>query len=121
MGHTRCPPKKIGFRDLLMRLDPEAFEWVVRAWNATDLRLSVSEVEVSGVSLDGKTLCKMLRALERAVHLLSAVNHQTGYRLSQSRVNEKTNEHKAALPILKEMVLHGRVMMGDAMFCQRDL
>jgi hypothetical protein len=104
-----------------MRLDPEALERVLRAWIETELKLSVSEVEVSGVSLDGKTLCATLRALERAVHLLSAVDHQTGYVLSQSRVDEKTNEHKAALPLLKELVLQGRVVVGDAMFCQRDL
>ena len=55
------------------------------------------------------------------MYLLSAVDHQTGYGLSQSRVDEKTKEHKAALPSLKEMVLHGRVVVGDAMFCQRDL
>lgn len=121
MGYTRRPPKKDCFRDLLMRLDPEAFERVLRAWIETDLKLSVSETEVSGVSLDGKTLCATLRAFERAVHLLSAVDHQTGYVLSQSRVDEKTNEHKAALPLLKELVLRGRVIVGDAMFCQRDL
>ncbi len=121
MGYTRRPPKKDCFRDLLMRLDPEAFEQVLRAWIATELKLSESEVEVSGVSLDGKTLCGTLRAFERAVHLLCAVDHQTGYVLSQSRVDEKTNEHKAALPLLKELVLHGRVVVGDAMFCQRDL
>lgn len=121
MGYTRRPPKKDCFRDLLMRLNPEALERCLRAWIEVDLKLSVTEDELSGVSLDGKTLCATLRAFERAVHLLSAVDHQTGYVLSQSRVDEKTNEHKAALPLLKSMILHGRVIVGDAMFCQRDL
>ena len=40
---------------------------------------------------------------------------------SQCRVDEKTNEHKAALELLKTIVLKGRVIVGDAMFCQRDL
>jgi hypothetical protein len=119
-GDTRRPPKKDCFRDLLMRLDPEALERVLRAWIETDLKLSVNEAEVSGVSVYGKTLCATLRALERAVRLLSVVDHQTGDVLSQSRVDEKTNEHGAALPLLKAMVLHGRVVTGDAMFCQRD-
>ena len=121
MGYTRRPPKKDCFRDLLMRLDPAALEAVLRAWIETDLQLPFNEDELSGVSIDGKTLCATLRAFERAVHLLSAVDHQTGYVLSQSRVDEKTNEHKAALPLLKELVLRGRVIVGDAMFCQRDL
>ena len=121
MGYTRRPPKKDCFRDLLMRLDPTVLETVLRAWIETDLKLSIDEDDLSGVSLDGKTLCGTLRLLERAVHLLSLVDHQTGYVLSQSRVDEKTNEHKAALPLLQEMVLRGRVIVGDAMFCQRDL
>ncbi|MGD9857051.1 MAG: transposase [Planctomycetaceae bacterium] len=41
--------------------------------------------------------------------------------LSQCRVDQKTNEHKAALDLLKSMVLEGQVIVGDAMFCQRDL
>ncbi len=36
-------------------------------------------------------------------------------------MDEKTNEHKAALDLLREMVLKGRVIVGDALFCQRDL
>ncbi len=40
---------------------------------------------------------------------------------NQCRVDEKTNEHKAALKFLKTMVLEGQVIVGDAMFCQRDL
>jgi len=55
------------------------------------------------------------------VHLLAAVDHKTGCVLSQCRVDVKTNEHKAALDLLKTMVLEGRVIVGDAMFCQRDL
>ncbi len=55
------------------------------------------------------------------MHLLAAVDHHTGFVLSQCRVEEKTNEHKAALEFLKTMVLEGKVLVGDAMFCQRDL
>lgn len=36
-------------------------------------------------------------------------------------MDAKTNEHKAALELLKTIVLEGRVIVGDAMFCQRDL
>ena len=34
---------------------------------------------------------------------------------------EKTNEHKAALRLLSGLVLEGRLVTGDAIFCQRDL
>jgi hypothetical protein len=121
MGYTRRPPKKDCFRDLLMRLDPIDLERVLRAWVEALFSGSLDEEDLAGVSLDGKTLCGTLRPLERAVHLLALVDHRTGYVLSQSRVDEKTNEHKAALPLLKEMVLRGRVIVGDAMFCQREV
>jgi predicted transposase YbfD/YdcC len=37
------------------------------------------------------------------------------------RVDAKTNEHKAALELLGILPIAGKVVVGDAMFCQRDL
>ena len=36
-------------------------------------------------------------------------------------VDAKTNEHKAALPLLRSLILTGRVVTGDAMLCQREV
>ena len=58
---------------------------------------------------------------KRASDLLAAMDHQTGYVLSQSQVDPETNEAKAALLLLKNLVLKGQVIVGDAMFCQRDV
>ena len=121
MGYTRRPPKSDCFRDLLMRLDPAALETALRTWITEELGLADDDEALSVVSLDGKTLCATLRAFERAVHLLAAVDHQTGCVLGQCRVDEKTNEHKAALDLLKTLVLKGRVIVGDALFCQREV
>ena len=41
--------------------------------------------------------------------------------MSQTRIDEKTNEHKGALELLQNLVLKGRVVLGDAMFCQREV
>ena len=41
--------------------------------------------------------------------------------LSQTRVAAETNEAKTALTLLKSLVLGGKVVVGDAMFCQRDV
>jgi hypothetical protein len=58
------------------------------------------------------------------VHLLSVMAHEAGITLAQSVVpqggQDKTNEHKAALRLLEGLVLQGRLITGDAMFCQRD-
>lgn len=121
MGFLRRPPKKDCFRDLLMKLDPTHLDAALRAWVTQDLQLSDESESIAGVSFDGKSLCATLRSYSRVVHLLSAVDHQTGCVLSQMRVDEKTNEHKTALELLKNLVMSGRVLVGDAMFCQRDL
>lgn len=121
MGYTRTPPQGDCFRDLLMKLDPADLEEALTTWISQTLGLDLPAEELAGVSMDGKTLCGTLRPFARAVHLLSAVDHQTGCVLSQCRVDEKTNEHKAALDLLQTLVLKGRVIVGDAMFCQRDL
>lgn len=121
MGFTRRPPQKDGFRDLLMKLDPLQLEQALRAWVVEDLQLSPGVDPLPTISIDGKTLCGTLRAFTKAVHLLAAVDHHTGLVLGQLRVDEKTNEHKAALELLKSLVLKGRVVVGDAMFCQREV
>jgi predicted transposase YbfD/YdcC len=40
--------------------------------------------------------------------------------LDQIPVDAKTNEHKAALELLDLIPLKGKLVTGDAMFCQRD-
>ena len=121
MGYTRRPPKLDCFRDLLMRLDPAVLEAAVLEWTKSVLGPSFEQDGLSGVSLDGKALCGTLRPFTRAVHLLAAVDHRTGCVLSQCRVDEKTNEPKAALDLLRTLVLEGRVVVGDAIFCQREI
>lgn len=121
MGYTRRPPKLDCFRDLLMKLDPATLEAALAAWIHEALGIELNSEQLQPVSIDGKTLCGTLRPFARAVHLLAAVDHQTGCVLSQCRVDEKTNEHKSALELLQTLVLEGRVIVGDAMFCQREV
>ena len=121
MGFTRRPPKKDAFRDLLIKLDPAELDRVLQRWVVTDLGLPDATKTLVGISIDGKCLCATLRPYAKAVHLLAAVDHQTGCVLSQTRVDEKTNEHKGALDLLRNLVLKGRVVLGDAMFCQREV
>ena len=123
MGYTRRPPKLDCFRDFLMKLDPEVLDEALSQWIDNDLQLEIDEsetTELEALSIDGKTLCGTLRKFEKAVHLLSAVDHKTGCVLKQCRVDGKTNEHKAALKFLKTLVLEGRVVVADAMFTHRD-
>ena len=121
LGFTRKPPQKDAFRDLLMKLEPSELETALSSWIEVDLASECREEVVEGVSIDGKTLCGTLRPFARAVHLLAAVDHRTGCVLSQCRVDEKTNEHKGSLGLLRSLVLKDRVVVGDAIFCQREI
>jgi hypothetical protein len=121
MGYTRRPPQLDCFRDLLMKLDPATLETVLADWIHEALAIELNPEQLQAVSIDGKSLCGTLRPFSRAVHLLAAVDHQTGCVLSQCRVDEQTNEHKSALELLQTIVLKGRVIVGDAMFCQREV
>jgi DDE_Tnp_1-associated/Transposase DDE domain len=125
LGFTRRPPKWGAFRKLLLSLDPIAFEAALSRWaescsaELTQERRDTSTLEP--VALDGKTVRGSISPHRKAIHLLSAMAHRSGLTLIQAEVGEKTNEHKAALALLRRLVLQGRVVTGDAMFCQRDL
>jgi hypothetical protein len=121
LGFTRRPPKDHAFRDLLAAIPPEIFEAVVRTWVSAALGEAIPEDELRAVAMDGKTLRGTLTPHQRAVHLLSLFDQRLGCVLSQQQVDEKTNEHKAALELLKTIVLKDCVVTGDAMFCQREI
>ena len=121
LGFKRTPPCANSFANLLKLIDPIEFERVISQWTRTLDGIEFDEAALQPVSIDGKTLCGTLTRHERAIHLLSAFDHQTGCVLSQCQVAPQTNEHKAALEFLKTLVLKGKVIVGDAMFCQRDL
>ncbi len=121
LGFRRRPPCANCFADLLRVIDPEDFERAVREWTDQLEGVNVDDESLRAVSIDGKTLCGTLQAHQRAIHLLSAFDHQTGYVLSQTQVHPETNEAKTALLLLKTLVLKGRVVVGDAMFCQKEI
>ena len=104
----------------MLALKPEVLEAVLRQWMANVLELPALD-NIQSVAMDGKTLCNTLAAHERNVHLLSLLDQATGGVLSQQAVPPTTNEAKTAVDILKTIVLKGRLVTGDAMFCQREL
>ena len=127
LGFTRKPPKSGGIRKVLMALDVKAFEAVLARWAEASLGglFVAGPAPLKALALDGKTARGSFDGLEKAVHPLSLMAHQSGLTVAQmavpSGVQDKTNEHKAALQMLDTKDLTGRVLTGDAMFCQRDL
>jgi len=127
LGFTRKPPCANTYTNLLKEICPEEFERAIREWTQTLEGLEIDDdalrasFHIHKNRIDGKTLRGSLQQHQRAVHLLSALDHQTGCVLSQTRVDSKTNEAKAAFALFKTLVLKGQVIVGDAMFCQREI
>jgi hypothetical protein len=127
LGFTRKPPKLGGIRKVLIALNPKAFEEALTRWAESLLGRPVSSglLPPEAFALDGKTARGSLDGHTKAVHLLSLLAHESGLTLAQTQVpnggENKTNEHKTALQLLKNIALQGRLITGDAMFCQRDL
>jgi hypothetical protein len=126
LGFTRRPPKAGGIRKVLIAMDVKALEHALTNWSESLLsRPVVAEPPLpEAFALDGKSARGSFDGLHKAVHLLALVAHESGLTLTQAAVPnggaEKTNEHKAALGLLEGLVLQGRLITGDAMFCQRD-
>ena len=111
----RCP-RQTALRDLLAALDARSLEGALARW--IDSRLPGG---TAVLSIDGKTLRGSRDGEVPGHHLLAAYAPHVQAVLAQVRVDAKTNEHKAALNLLADLVLEGRLITGDAMFCQRDL
>jgi hypothetical protein len=127
LGFTRMPMKAGGIRKVLMALDVNAFEAALTRWAEANLGRPIppEPAPLEPFALDGKSVRGSFDGLERAVHLLSLMAHESGLTLAQTAVphgaEDKTNEHKTALRLLDGVDLKGRVVTGDAIFCQRDL
>jgi hypothetical protein len=126
LGFTRRPPKMGGIRKVLIALNQKAFEHALTQWVGTLLSrpIAAEPSPPEAYALDGKSARGSFDGLQKAVHLLSLLAHESGLTLAQMAVpnggEEKTNEHKAALRLLEGLALEGRLVTGDAMFCQRD-
>jgi hypothetical protein len=107
--------------ELYSAIDAVAFEAALARWMAARLPPPALGAAKQPVSLDGKTLRGSRDGEVPGQHLLSAYAHEHRAVLAQIRVDAKTNEHKAALELLGILPVRGRVVLGDAMFCQRDL
>src|SRR6202012_868652 len=97
--------------------DPTALEAALSRWVSG----RIDRATLDHISLDGKTLRGTRDGGLPGYHLVAAYAPAAQAVLAQVRVDAKTNEHKAALELLGILPVAGAVVIGDAIFCQRDL
>lgn len=77
-------------------------------------------VVLEPVALDGKSL-RAASTPAQPLHVLELSRHRDGALLRLGAVGRKLNEYSASPALLAGYDLSGRVVTGDAMFCQRRL
>lgn len=112
-GRTPC---KATLSNFLRRLDVQAYESALSTWIMARCPQLGDQI-----CLDGKALRGSKTKDLPGVHLLSAYAPQVAAVIAQIRVDKKTNEHKAALELLGVIPVAGKVVSGDAIFCQKDV
>ena len=129
LGFTRGKtPTASCLCELFSRLDAVAFEAALSRWmkSRTPPPAAAPEDGKQGkckepLAIDGKTLRGSRDGEIPGQHLVSGYAPLVEAVLVQVRVDAKTNEHKAALQMLGILPVKGRIVTGDAMFCQRDV
>jgi hypothetical protein len=129
LGFTRGKtPAASCLCELFSRLDAVAFEAALSRWikARTPPPAAAKEDGPNGqdkqpLSIDGKTLRGSRDGLVPGQHLVAAYAPLVEAVLAQVKVDAKTNEHKAALELLGILPVKGRIVIGDAIFCQRDV
>jgi predicted transposase YbfD/YdcC len=123
LGFTHpTPPCAATLCGVLSHLDRAQVEATLGAWAEQVLAsLPAAPAADEAVALDGKTLRGSRRQGALDVHLLSALSHRLGLTLGQHPVDDKSNEITVAVPLLRALVLEGRVFTMDALLTQRAI
>jgi hypothetical protein len=138
LGFCRKPPVRQTFANVLAEVDPERLEQVLcelieqlelpECADADDTRtattsattaspLAPSDVEI----WDGKTLRGTRGGERRAEQLLIRIQHTLAKVLSSTAIPRDTNESKTAFDLVRRLVLKGKLIVGDAAYCQREI
>lgn len=114
-------PSRSTLGRLMERLDEYGLERAIRLWVLTvNDKLALAGL-CWRIALDGKTLRGAAKQGAEPAHLLAAVSHQLKLVLGQVAVDSKTNEIKAVIPLLNQLVLEGRLFTMDALLTQRAI
>jgi len=118
LAKVQAPHATTYSRILRYAVDVEELERVTRDFFASQPQAGKGVV----LNLDGKTLRGTIPAGEtKGIHLLAAYLPEEGWVLFQVEVGSWENEIPAAMRILRQLDLRGKIVTGDALLAQREL
>ena len=123
-GHVPCQST---LQRLFRRLDPGAVSAALSAALAPAAAAPPATRGTPGVAIDGKAHRGRLQYQTGGcpVHVLSAFTHDGGVVLAQEPIERGADKAEAALTVAPALLARidgrGRVLTGDALFCQRHL
>ena len=115
--HRKKAPTQTTIHELLVRLDEKLVEEAFSAWSKT----FIDEDAFVQIAIDGKTLASSGTQEYPALHLLAAYCNEISSVIMQTAVDLKENEIVAAKKMLYDMPLKGKLVTGDAIFCQKEI
>lgn len=119
-------PRQSTVQRLFCQLDSAALAQTLTQWFAPGAK-PATDAAPQGVAIDGKAQRGRLRFPTDGgpVHALSAFCHGQGVVLAHEPITVRADKAEAELPVAPTLLArvdwHGRVLTGDALFCQRAL
>jgi predicted transposase YbfD/YdcC len=123
-GRTPCQST---LQRLFRQLDGDALAARLTTYFAPSAHLETTDAAAQGVAVDGKAQRGRLRFPNAGgpVHALSAFCHEQGLVLAHEPITAGPDQAEAELTVapalLRRIAWRGRVLTGDALFCQRSL
>lgn len=121
LGGTRSFPSRGAFQNLLAEIDPDRLYATLRKF-IEEIGVPLSEGSADDVEVwDGKILRGTRSRHAKTEQLLVRFDLALGSTLSTTRIESQTNEIKAAQTLLLDLMLKGKIVVGDAIYCQREI
>lgn len=120
-GRTPCQST---LQRLFRRLDGDALATTLTRWCSPPAMPATTDSTPQGVAIDGKAQRGRLRFADGGgpVHALSAFCHDAGVVLAHEPITTAADKAEAELTVapavLRRIAWPGRVLTGDALFCQ---
>ena len=104
---------------LMKIIKPASLNECFQRWTAS---LLPKESKHLTIAMDGKTVCstKSMSSYEHPLHIISAQLSEMGITLGQVSVEDKSNEIPAVQKLIKDLELHGCMVVADALNCQKE-